>query len=91
MTKIYVPAGLDIQLILYFHYSIEYWFRCMDIDGDGRISMYEMEYFYEEQMRRLKFLGITPISFVNCLCQVMLRIVLSSGVNHCINNQNQYI
>lgn len=27
--------------------SLEYWFRCVDLDGDGQISLYEMEYFYE--------------------------------------------
>ena len=27
-----------------YYCSIEYWFRCMDLDGDGMISMYEMEY-----------------------------------------------
>jgi len=27
--------------------SVEYWFRCIDLDGDGQISLYEMEYFYE--------------------------------------------
>jgi serine/threonine-protein phosphatase 2A regulatory subunit B'' len=37
--------------------SIEYWFRCMDIDGDGVLSMYEMEYFYEEQQHRMEQLG----------------------------------
>ena len=27
--------------------AIEYWFRVMDIDGDGYISLYELEYFYQ--------------------------------------------
>ena len=27
-----------------YYCSIEYWFRCMDLDGDRVISMYEMEY-----------------------------------------------
>uniref|UniRef100_A0A915DY59 EF-hand domain-containing protein n=1 Tax=Ditylenchus dipsaci TaxID=166011 RepID=A0A915DY59_9BILA len=30
--------------------SIEYWFRCVDLDGDGVISLYEMEYFYAEDV-----------------------------------------
>ena len=32
--------------------AVEFWFRCMDLDGDGKISMYELEYFYEEQLKR---------------------------------------
>lgn len=30
--------------------SIEYWFRCLDLDGDGYLSLFELEYFYEEQV-----------------------------------------
>ena len=44
----------------------------MDLDGDGRISMYEMEYFYEEQMRKLEQLDIEPLPFEDCVCQVQL-------------------
>jgi len=29
--------------------SVDYWFRCLDIDGDGYLSAYELEYFWEEQ------------------------------------------
>lgn len=50
--------------------SIEYWFRCMDIDGDGILSMYELEYFYEEQQHRMEQLGIETLPFEDCLCQV---------------------
>ncbi|CAG8773903.1 28802_t:CDS:10, partial [Racocetra persica] len=34
--------------------SIEYWFRCLDCDGDGVLSVYELEWFYEEQFNHLK-------------------------------------
>jgi serine/threonine-protein phosphatase 2A regulatory subunit B'' len=50
--------------------GIEYWFRCMDIDGDGVISMYEMEYFYAEQIERMERMMIEPINFEDCLCQM---------------------
>ncbi|PVD18289.1 hypothetical protein C0Q70_20838 [Pomacea canaliculata] len=50
--------------------SIEYWFRCMDLDGDGVISMYEMEYFYQEQMQKMEALGIEKLPFEDCLCQM---------------------
>lgn len=50
--------------------SIEYWFRCMDLDGDGYLSMYELEYFYSEQAKRMEALGIEALPFTDCLCQV---------------------
>ena len=52
--------------------AIEYWFRCMDLDGDGVLSMYELEYFYEEQLQRMEQLGIETLPFDDCLCQVRL-------------------
>lgn len=56
--------------------SIEYWFRCMDVDGDGFLSMYELEYFYQEQLQRLEALGIETLPFTDCLCQVGLLEIL---------------
>lgn len=52
-------------------FSVEYWFRCMDVDGDGIISMYEMEYFYEEQIKKMEMLDIETLPFQDCLCQVI--------------------
>ncbi|XP_042526292.1 serine/threonine-protein phosphatase 2A regulatory subunit B'' subunit alpha [Dipodomys spectabilis] len=51
--------------------SIEYWFRCMDLDGDGVLSMYELEYFYEEQCERMEAMGIEPLPFHDLLCQML--------------------
>ncbi|KAM5293117.1 serine/threonine-protein phosphatase 2A regulatory subunit B'' subunit alpha isoform 1-T1 [Ctenodactylus gundi] len=51
--------------------SIEYWFRCMDTDGDGVLSMYELEYFYEEQCERMEAMGIEPLPFHDLLCQML--------------------
>lgn len=51
--------------------AIEYWFRCMDLDGDGVISMYELEYFYEEQQQRMESIGIETLPFEDCLCQML--------------------
>ncbi|XP_036167033.1 serine/threonine-protein phosphatase 2A regulatory subunit B'' subunit beta isoform X2 [Myotis myotis] len=51
--------------------SIEYWFRCMDLDGDGALSMFELEHFYEEQSRRLDSMGIEALPFEDCLCQML--------------------
>ncbi|KAM5315331.1 serine/threonine-protein phosphatase 2A regulatory subunit B'' subunit alpha isoform 1-T2 [Glossophaga mutica] len=51
--------------------SVEYWFRCMDVDGDGVLSMYELEYFYEEQCERMEAMGIEPLPFHDLLCQML--------------------
>ncbi|XP_044739382.1 uncharacterized protein LOC123300788 isoform X2 [Chrysoperla carnea] len=51
--------------------AVEYWFRCMDLDGDGFLSMYELEYFYEEQMQRMEAIGIETLPFEDCLCQML--------------------
>ncbi|KAI1899619.1 hypothetical protein AGOR_G00063650 [Albula goreensis] len=51
--------------------SIEYWFRCMDLDGDGVLSMYELEYFYQEQCQKLETMAIEPLPFEDCLCQML--------------------
>lgn len=53
--------------------AIEYWFRCMDLDGDGALSMYELEYFYSEQVKRMEAAGIEALPFNDCLCQVSRR------------------
>ncbi|XP_075235885.1 uncharacterized protein LOC142333004 isoform X2 [Lycorma delicatula] len=51
--------------------AIEYWFRCMDLDGDGYLSMYELEYFYDEQLQRMEAIGIECLPFEDCLCQML--------------------
>ncbi|TNN03836.1 serine/threonine-protein phosphatase 2A regulatory subunit B'' subunit beta isoform X2 [Takifugu flavidus] len=51
--------------------SVEYWFRCMDLDGDGVLSMYELEFFYEEQCQKLEAMAIEPLPFEDCLCQML--------------------
>ncbi|KAI9346228.1 hypothetical protein BDR26DRAFT_125111 [Obelidium mucronatum] len=33
--------------------SIEYWFRCLDVDSDGMLSLYELCEFYEQQVKRM--------------------------------------
>ena len=51
--------------------SIEYWFRCMDMDGDGVISLYELEHFYEDQKSRLEELGAEMPAFLDLACQML--------------------
>lgn len=51
--------------------STEYWFRCMDLDGDGALSMFELEFFYEEQAQRLEARAVEPLPFCDLACQVL--------------------
>lgn len=61
--------------------------RCMDLDGDGYLSMYELEYFYEEQLQRMESLGIETLPFEDCLCQVgsATSLLLQQSSLCCVN------
>lgn len=50
--------------------SLEYWFRLVDLDGDGCIRAHEMSYFYEEQSQRLECLNHETVPFEDILCQM---------------------
>jgi serine/threonine-protein phosphatase 2A regulatory subunit B'' len=50
--------------------SLEYWFKIVDLDNNGIITAYEMEYFYEEQLRRLEYLNQEVVPFKDILCQL---------------------
>ncbi|KAI9279838.1 hypothetical protein BY458DRAFT_532013 [Sporodiniella umbellata] len=34
--------------------SIEYWFRCLDEDGDGIITCYDLQQYWKEQEKRFQ-------------------------------------
>ncbi|ORX85691.1 EF-hand [Basidiobolus meristosporus CBS 931.73] len=50
--------------------AIEYWFRCLDIDGDGLLTVFELEYFYEEQLGRMEYAGVECVNLDDCICQM---------------------
>ena len=50
--------------------SVDYWFNCIDLDGDGLITGYEMEAFFEEQKQRIQSLSQEQITFIDILCQL---------------------
>ncbi|KAF9175146.1 Serine/threonine-protein phosphatase 2A regulatory subunit B'' subunit alpha [Mortierella sp. AD010] len=50
--------------------SIEYWFRCMDLDGDGVLSVFELEQLFLEQTNRMAVLGMEPFGFRDAICQM---------------------
>lgn len=50
--------------------AIEYWFRVVDLDGNGIITPEEMRYFYEEQLSRFEYSDHALIPFSDILCQL---------------------
>lgn len=51
--------------------SLDYWFGVVDIDGDGVISTFEIEYFFEEQKTRIQSLSQELITFPDIMCQMV--------------------
>mmetsp|Transcript_16578 Transcript_16578/g.42962 ORF Transcript_16578/g.42962 Transcript_16578/m.42962 type:complete len:733 (-) Transcript_16578:167-2365(-) len=50
--------------------ALEYWFRRVDLDGDGYISGFEMEHFYSEQLHRMRCMGQEPVELPDIVCQM---------------------
>ncbi|PRW20415.1 serine threonine phosphatase 2A regulatory subunit B beta-like isoform B [Chlorella sorokiniana] len=50
--------------------SLDYWFRCCDLDGDGRLTPDELLYFYEEQLHRMECLSQESVSFEDIMSQM---------------------
>lgn len=51
--------------------SLEYWFKCIDLDGNGVITSNEMQFFYEEQVHRMECMAQEPVLFEDILCQII--------------------
>ncbi|MCO5592340.1 hypothetical protein L7F22_046341 [Adiantum nelumboides] len=51
--------------------SLEYWFKCIDLDSDGIITQKEMLYFYEEQLHRMECMAHEPVLFEDIVCQMI--------------------
>ncbi|KAJ0052784.1 hypothetical protein Pint_01702 [Pistacia integerrima] len=51
--------------------SIEYWFKCIDLDENGVITYNEMQFFYEEQLHRMECISQEPVLFGDILCQIV--------------------
>ena len=50
--------------------ALEYWFRCVDLDGDSALTPSECSFFYEEQLQRMECLSQEPVLFEDILCQM---------------------
>ncbi|CAL9207741.1 unnamed protein product [Musa hybrid cultivar] len=51
--------------------SLEYWFKCIDLDGNGILTANEMQFFYEEQLHRMECMAQEPVLFEDILCQMI--------------------
>ncbi|CAN8006240.1 unnamed protein product, partial [Ixodes hexagonus] len=51
--------------------SIEYWFNRLDLDGDGMLTMYELEAFFREQYDRVSIFMNDPVSFEDVYRQMI--------------------
>ncbi|XP_073012671.1 serine/threonine protein phosphatase 2A regulatory subunit B''beta-like [Typha latifolia] len=51
--------------------SLEYWFKCVDLDGNGILTTNEMQFFYEEQLHRMECMANEPVLFEDILCQMI--------------------
>eukprot|EP01004_Peranema_trichophorum_P007952 NODE_671_length_2481_cov_77.005513_g576_i0.p1 GENE.NODE_671_length_2481_cov_77.005513_g576_i0~~NODE_671_length_2481_cov_77.005513_g576_i0.p1 ORF type:complete len:687 (-),score=144.26 NODE_671_length_2481_cov_77.005513_g576_i0:312-2372(-) len=51
--------------------SLEYWFRCVDLDKDGILSGYELDYYYAEQRKRMESILQEQILYEDILCQMI--------------------
>ncbi|KAG8348250.1 EF hand domain [Trypanosoma vivax] len=76
------PGKLDFEDFVYFCLSEEdknsrsavyYWFKVLDLDGDGVLSGYELyEFFQENQQRFLEYFdyGDVELSYSDMMCQM---------------------
>ncbi|OVA02372.1 EF-hand domain [Macleaya cordata] len=51
--------------------SLEYWYMCIDLDGNGVLTPNEMQFFYEEQLHRMECMAQEPVLFEDILCQMV--------------------
>ncbi|KAF5196672.1 Serine/threonine-protein phosphatase 2A regulatory subunit B'' subunit alpha [Thalictrum thalictroides] len=51
--------------------SLEYWFKCIDLDENGVLTSNEMQFFYEEQLHRMECMAQEPVLFEDILCQMV--------------------
>lgn len=51
--------------------SQDYWFKCIDLDGNGILTHNELQYFFEEQLHRMECMAQEPVLFEDILCQLV--------------------
>ncbi|XP_008785215.2 serine/threonine protein phosphatase 2A regulatory subunit B''beta-like isoform X1 [Phoenix dactylifera] len=61
--------------------SLEYWFKCIDLDGNEILTPNEMQFFYEEQLHRMECMTQEPVLFEDILCQ-MIDMIAPENESH---------
>eukprot|EP00658_Telonema_sp_P-2_P011885 TRINITY_DN14547_c0_g1_i1.p1 TRINITY_DN14547_c0_g1~~TRINITY_DN14547_c0_g1_i1.p1 ORF type:complete len:313 (-),score=74.67 TRINITY_DN14547_c0_g1_i1:417-1355(-) len=51
--------------------AVLYWFKVLDLDGDGVLSGYELGYFFEEQSERILELFGEELRYEDMMCQML--------------------
>ncbi|KAJ3018721.1 hypothetical protein HKX48_002712 [Thoreauomyces humboldtii] len=52
--------------------AIDYWFRCLDVDGDGAWSLWELKKFFDEQCARMREFRMTdPWEWKDFSCAIL--------------------
>uniref|UniRef100_A0A914R746 EF-hand domain-containing protein n=1 Tax=Parascaris equorum TaxID=6256 RepID=A0A914R746_PAREQ len=49
---------------------MKYWFRVMDLDEDGCLSLYEMEQFFDGIVEKMTAASVETMSFNDVICLV---------------------
>ena len=74
-----VPGNMSYEDFVWFILSeedkttetaINYWFRCLDLHGNGVLVSHELEHFYQEQSHRIECLNQDPVQFEDILTQL---------------------
>ncbi|MBA0856930.1 hypothetical protein Goshw_005015, partial [Gossypium schwendimanii] len=75
--------------------GLEYWFKCIDLDGNGVLTPNELQFFYEEQLHRMECMAQETILFEDKEDYISLRDMksckLSGHVFNILFNLNKFI
>ncbi|CAA7022309.1 unnamed protein product [Microthlaspi erraticum] len=66
--------------------SLEYWFKCIDLDANGVLTRNELQFFYEEQLHRMECMAQEAVLFEDILCQLFDMIKPEDEGYICLND-----
>lgn len=65
-----LPQNTEDEFVMKCLFSMKYWFRVMDLDEDGCISLHEMEQFFDGIVEKMTAANIDAMCF-NVVCLVL--------------------